>query len=115
MQGDHAKPVVHDQGHDEFRHPETVFAEAERLTRFDRQREYGHPLDDFTCTGRIWGAILDVPDIPAETVALMLGAGLKGSRASRDYTKRDTTVDHIGYVGLIPEILAERARRESAS
>lgn len=96
---------------------ETVFEEAQRLTNGDRQEEYGHPLDDFTCTGRIWAAILTrhldrhVPDIAPEVVALMLAAGLKGSRLAKDQSKRDSVVDFLGYGGLVPEVQAERIRR----
>lgn len=88
---------------------ESVLAEAERLIHGPRQEAYSHPLDDLGCTGRIWGAILGMPDIPAETVALMM-VGLKMSRESRRHL-RDNLVDAAGYAGCIEMIHDERARR----
>lgn len=37
---------------------ETILQEAQRLVHGDRQGSYGHPLDDYTRTGTMWGAIL---------------------------------------------------------
>lgn len=61
----------------------------------ERQASYGHPATDFERTGRIWGAILGTPDVPAELVALCM-AGLKISREV-NAPKRDNLVDLIGY------------------
>lgn len=61
----------------------------------DRQASYGHPATDFERTGRIWGAILGIPDVPPHLVALCM-AGLKVSREVNK-PKRDNIVDLIGY------------------
>jgi hypothetical protein len=61
----------------------------------ERQASYGHPATDFERTGRIWGAILGIPDVPPELVALCM-AGLKISREV-NAPKRDNMVDLIGY------------------
>jgi hypothetical protein len=61
----------------------------------ERQAAYGHPATDFERTGRIWGAILGIPDVPPELVALCM-AGLKISREV-NAPKRDNLVDLIGY------------------
>ena len=92
-----------------FPRPETVLEEAQRITHGDRRASYGHPFDDFARTGRIWGAILNVPDIPPETVGLML-EGLKVSREAFQ-PKRDTRVDGAGYWNTIDMVHAERLRR----
>ena len=60
-----------------------------------RQASYGHPATDFERTGRIWGAILGIPDVPSHLVALCM-AGLKISREVNK-PKRDNIVDLIGY------------------
>ena len=94
---------------------ESVLHEADRLINGDRQASYSHPLDDFAATGRMWGAILtgflgfEVPDIPAEYVALMM-VGVKLSRESRHF-KRDNRVDGAGYLGCEDMVIQERARR----
>ena len=72
-----------------------IFAEAQRLVHGVRGEDYGHPRDNFTQTGRMWGAILGIPDIPPELVALMMVAG-KISRETNHH-KRDNCVDMAGY------------------
>lgn len=74
---------------------ETILEEAGRLVHGDRGEDYGHPLDDFTKVGKIWGAILGIPAVPAELVALCL-VGLKLSRQSNK-PRRDNLVDIAGY------------------
>ena len=89
---------------------ETVLEEAQRIIHGDRPAAYGHPLDDFARTGRLWGAVLGIHDVPAETVALML-AMVKVSRQV-NLPKRDNLVDLVGYTGCIERIERERARRK---
>lgn len=88
---------------------ESVLQEAQRLVHGPRQESYGHPLDDFSRTGRFWGAILGVPDIPPETVALMLAA-VKMSREVNTHG-RDNCTDGAGYFATVQMVHEERARR----
>lgn len=75
---------------------ETALQEAQRLVHGDRGEDYGHPSDDFTRTGRMWGAILDLPDaVPPELVGLCMVA-VKISREV-NHPKRDNRVDGAGY------------------
>jgi hypothetical protein len=91
---------------------ETVLEEAQRLIFGDRQAAYGHPFDDFTRTGRIWGAILGIPDVPPELVGLCM-VGVKLSREV-NHPKRDNRTDGAGYLGTVDMVHAERARRALA-
>ena len=97
---------------------ESVLQEAERLINGPRQESYSHPLDDLGATGRMWAAMLtgflghEVPDIPAEYVAMMMVA-VKLSRESRHH-QRDNIVDAAGYSGCLEMVIQERARREGA-
>jgi hypothetical protein len=76
-----------------------VLEEANRLVHGPRQGDYGHPADVYARVGRIWGAILGVPDLPAATVCLLL-AGLKlGREAERP--KTDNLVDLAGYAEAV--------------
>lgn len=74
---------------------ESILQEAQRLVHGPRQSAYGHPLDDFSRTGRIWGAVLGTEDIPPHLVALCL-IGVKISREVNS-PKRDNRVDMAGY------------------
>lgn len=88
---------------------EAVTAEAHRLVNGDRNESYGHPLDDWTRAGRMIGAILEIPDVPAEKVGLIMQA-IKVAREVHQ-PKRDNRVDGCGYWEGIDMVHAERSRR----
>ena len=102
---------------------ETVLQEAQRLVYGDRQAAYGHPYDDYTRTGRIFGAIIDgwlrqqpgfehiprVPDVPAHIGCLFM-VGVKVSREVNEH-KRDNCTDGAGYFGCV-DMCAERQAKE---
>ena len=101
--------------------PESTLDEAKRLVDGARGGAYGHPLDDFDALGRMWGAILtrwqegvggglSIPDLPAETVALMLAAIKINREAAR--ARRDNVVDLIGYAYTLE--LIDKKRRHGA-
>lgn len=87
--------VALDAAIEQQKRDETICQEADRLVAVDRQGTYGHPADDLSRTGRIWGAVLGIPDVPARLVALCM-AGLKISRETHK-PKRDNLVDLCGY------------------
>lgn len=89
---------------------ETILEEAQRLVYGPRQGAYGHPIDDFGRTGRLWGALLGLDrDVTAEEVALCMVA----VKLSREVNKpaRDNRVDGAGYLAALQ--LVTEARRES--
>lgn len=86
----------------------SVTSDAYGLVFGVRGETYGHPADDFARTGRMWGAILGLPDLAPETVGLMLAA-LKISRESHR-PKRDNRVDLAGYAEAIDMIHQRRER-----
>jgi len=73
---------------------ESILEEAQRLVHGDRGEDYGHPIEDFTRTGKLWGAILDIEVSPREVALCM--AALKISREVNK-PKRDNRVDAAGY------------------
>jgi hypothetical protein len=85
---------------------ETVLQEADRLVSGDRQSAYGHPFDDFTRTGKLWAAILDLPEVSPDQVALCMAA-LKISRLCHRY-KRDSAVDLAGYAKCLDLVVEAR-------
>lgn len=89
---------------------ETALQEAQRLVHGDRGADYGHPIDDYTRTGRMWGAILGIGDIDPRICCLMMAA-VKISRECNK-PKRDNRVDLAGYAECA-NMIAER--QESAA
>lgn len=90
--------------------PLGVLAEADKLTNGARRKDYGHPIDDFTRTGRMWGAILDLPQaVTPEQIALCMTA-VKMSRQCHT-PKRDNIVDGAGYLNTLQMVIEERERR----
>lgn len=93
--------------------PETILEEAQRLVYGDRQAAYGHPADDYQCTGEMWAAMLRripgvvIPDgaITPRIASLMMVA-VKLSREVNK-PKRDNRVDGAGYFACA-DLCAER-------
>jgi len=76
---------------------ESILLTAYNLVYGKREKDYGHPLEDFTRTGRMWGAIMDLPGyVPPEKVALCMMA-VKMSRLCHTPGHRDSVVDIAGY------------------
>ena len=69
--------------------------EALEIVYGNRMKRYGHPADVYARVGRIWGAVLGVPDIPADKVILML-QGLKLGREAEN-PDDDNPRDGAGY------------------
>lgn len=89
---------------------ESILDIAGRLVYGDRQQSYNHPLPDMTRTGKIWAAVLGVPEITAEQVALCM-IGLKMSRLCESY-KKDSLIDVAGYALCIQRMKNRRAGLE---
>ena len=86
----------------------TILDDAKELVHGDRQIDYGHPLDDFERTAKIWEAILGC-SVTAEQVALCM-VGVKISREC-NHPKRDNRVDGAGYFETLDMVQQERERR----
>jgi len=83
-----------------------ILEEANHLIFSDRNEDYGHPLDDFTCTASMWTAYLKHRgllrpgvELRAEDVPMMM-ISVKQSRYA-NAPKRDNIVDIAGYAGTI--------------
>lgn len=66
-----------------------------------RQQDYGHPIDDFMRTARMWSVIIG-HDVTAEQVGLCMIA-LKISRQCH-FPKRDNMVDAAGYAATVQRV-----------
>lgn len=86
---------------------ETALQEAQRLVHGDRGDAYGPPWEDFARTGRMWGAILGIPDVAPETVGLCMVAVKISREVNRP--KRDNRVDIAGYAETVDMVAEARA------
>jgi len=62
----------------------------------DRMEKYGVPTESWTRIGRMWGAYLDIDDIPPE-VCLQMMTMVKKIRERYEHNP-DNWVDDVGYV-----------------
>jgi len=61
-----------------------------------RQHQYGSAHENFARTGRGWGALLGIDDIPAWQVALMMDF-FKSVRCVANPAHEDSWIDKQGY------------------
>lgn len=91
---------------------DSILHRAYSLVHGDRGENYGPPVEDFTRTGRMWGAILGIPDVPPEKVAMCMAA-LKMSREC-NAPLRENRIDMAGYaetLDMVRQCQEEEARR----
>lgn len=87
-----------------------ILEEANSLVNGARQGDYGHPLDDFTRTAKMWSAILGA-EVTAEQVGLCMCAVKISRQVNRP--KRDNLVDLAGYASTVDMVIEEKAKREA--
>lgn len=93
---------------------EPILHEAQRITGIDRNRAYGHPLDNHGLTAEFWSLWLArkygqrLP-LTAEDVCWM--NSLQKHSREANAPKRDNLVDVCGYMRNVEMIGEERARR----
>lgn len=95
---------------------ESILEEAQRLTHGDRNKDYGHPLDDYTRTAALASALLAhklKEPIQAHEMALLMIC-VKLSRQVNS-PKRDNMVDAAGYAWVSQECIDEALRRTVAN
>jgi hypothetical protein len=97
---------------------ETILDTAGKLTSGDRNKSYGHPLDDYNCTGALFTALLQhagklkAGAVIEPELAQVLMIAVKLSRLSGNLTHRDSLIDIAGYARTIEMTLDERAIRD---
>ena len=91
----------------------SILLKAEELIHGARNADYGHPLDDFSKTAKMWSAILGV-DVTAEQIALCMIC-VKISRLRNSPGHQDSIIDIAGYAGTYEMVRDERHRRQTAT
>ena len=71
-----------------------------------RQEVHGDALTNFIAIGRMWGALLQIEDIPPHVIALMYDAG-KSVRCIANPSHEDNWLDKAGYTQHGMEIANE--------
>lgn len=89
---------------------QSILLEADVLVNGPRQRDYGHPISDFTRTGKIWGAILGTDPVPPDKVGLCM-VGLKLSREV-NRPKTDNRRDGAGYWGTVDLVMEALGKKD---
>lgn len=85
---------------------ESILDKAKRITTFDRQKDYGHPSENFLRIANLWNAYLrnrkEDGDISVEDVAWMMVL----FKIARDQNKPtdDNLVDAVGYTRTLAMI-----------
>lgn len=87
-----------------------ILEEANKLVHGDRQADYGHPIDDFSRTAKMWSAILGCEVTPVQ-VGLCMCAVKISRQVNRP--KRDNLVDLAGYAATVEMVIDEQKRRET--
>ena len=85
---------------------DSVLEEADHIVSVDRQKDYGHPYDDYTKVAKIASVIFGI-EATAEQCAMFM-IGVKMSRQLNKH-KRDNLVDMAGYVKVLDMIIERRA------
>lgn len=74
--------------------PESPSETAYRIVRGERRESYGHPLEDYTRTAKLWSAVLGFDVTPEQALLCMIL--VKVSRETHTHNK-DNLIDICGY------------------
>lgn len=89
--------------------PSGILSKAEKIVNA-RMEKYGIPTESWTRIGRCWGAMLGVPDIPAEICLLMM-AQMKNIRETYEHND-DNNIDAAGYVDCAQRVIVAKLKVE---
>ena len=86
-----------------------MLSRAEKIVD-ERMKKYGVPTESWTRIGRMWGAYLDIDDIPAE-VCLQMMTMVKKIRERYEHHP-DNWEDDAGYVDCAHRVMTDKLKKE---
>lgn len=89
--------------------PSGILEKAAKIVG-ENQAKYGVPTESWTRIGRMWGAYLDIDDIPAE-VCLQMMTMVKKIRERYEHNP-DNWVDDVGYVDCANRVMKAKSSPE---
>lgn len=80
-----------------------IVSEAHQLITGDRQRDYSHPIDDYSRTADIFGAVTGIHMTAEQAVLFMVCVKLSrlANELEEGLNVPDNTRDAIGYLGCL--------------
>jgi hypothetical protein len=84
---------------------ETILEEAQRLIHGERNKNYGHPRENFRDISGLFSAYLGIPITDIDVANLMIL--VKVARQKGSEYKRDNYTDIAGYAGCVERIYEE--------
>lgn len=79
----------------------TILEEAGKLVDGEREKTYGHPMQNFYDISKMWSAILRTEVSPEQTALCMIAVKIARQMNNR---KRDNLVDIAGYARTIEKL-----------
>ena len=92
-----------------------ILTEAYDLITGDRNRDYDHPLDDYTKVVEIFHALTGVEVSVEQAILFMVSVKMARLRTNLDrgVLHRDSIVDAAGYLGCLSASVVEAQHRQS--
>jgi Domain of unknown function (DUF6378) len=88
---------------------ESILEEAQRLIHGERNKNYGHPRENFSDISALFAAYLEIPITDIDVANLMIL--VKIARVKGTGYHRDSFTDIAGYAGCVERIYEEPAER----
>ena len=92
-----------------------ILIEAHHLITGDRNRDYDHPLDDYTKVVEIYRSLTGIDLSVEQAILFMVSVKMARLRTNleRDILHRDSIVDAAGYLGCLSAAYQERRIRSA--
>lgn len=84
----------------------SILQDAQKLIHGERNKDYGHPRENFANTAALWSAYTGFPFDEKDVANMMILVKLSRVRPSQPY-HRDSYTDIAGYAGTAERVYEE--------